>query len=185
MSQEDRPAPAVRRDLEIVPVVYEGERGFLVRDGLGLIERPVILPRDALAVLTLLDGRRSVRDVQLELVRRRGGALIGTEAVEALVAELDAARVLDSPGFRRARRKFVADYARLEVREAALAGSSYPAGAKELAGHLDRLLEEGGGDGPAADPAAALALVAPHIELETGKALYARAYKSIRRLRGR
>lgn len=182
MSQTDRPAPAVRTDLEIVPVVYEGERGFLIRDGLGLIERPVILQRDALSVLALLDGRRSLRDVQLELVRRRGGALVGTEAVEALVAELDAARVLDSPGFRRARQKFVADYARLEVREAVLAGSSYPAGARELADHLDRVLEQDGGDGPAADPAAALALVAPHIELETGKALYARAYRSIRRL---
>jgi AmmeMemoRadiSam system protein B len=182
MSQEDRPAPAVRRDLEIVPVVYEGERSFLVRDGLGLIERPVILQRDALSVLALLDGRRSARDVQLELVRRRGGAFVEMEAVQALVTELDAARVLDSPGFRRARRKFVAEYARLKVREAVLAGSSYPAGAEELAGHLDRLLEQGEGGGRAADPETACALVAPHIELETGKALYARAYASVRRL---
>ena len=182
MNQEERPAPAVRRDLEIVPVVYEGERGFLVRDGLGLIEPPVVLQRDALAVLGLLDGRRSVRDVQLELIRRRGGSFVGTQAVEALVAELDAARVLDSPGFRRARLRFVADYARLDVREAVLAGSSYPAGAKELADHLDRLLEGGDAGGPAADPATACALVAPHIELETGKAVYARAYRAVRRL---
>jgi MEMO1 family protein len=182
MSPEERPAPAVRRDLEIVPVVYEGERCFLVRDGLGLIEPPVILKRDALAVLALLDGRRSVEDIRVELVRRRGGTFIAREAVETLLAELDAARVLDSPGFRRAQRKFVADYARLEVREAVLAGSSYPARAEDLARYLDRLLECGDADGPAADPAAAWALVAPHIELETGKALYAKAYGSVRGL---
>lgn len=182
MSPAERPAPAPRRDLEVVPVVHEGERSFLVRDGLGLVEPPLILKRDALAVLALLDGRRSAGEVRLELVRRRGGTFVAEEAVEALVAELDAALVLDSPRFRRARTKFLTDYARLEVREAVLAGISYPAGAGELTRHLDRILASGGADGPAADPEAACALVAPHIEIETGKALYAKAYRSVRRL---
>ncbi len=182
MSPQERPAPAVRKDLEIVPIVYAGERCFLVRDGLGLVEPPAILRRDALDVLALLDGRRSAEEIRLELVRRRGGTFVAAEAVEALVAELDAARVLDSAGFRRARTKFVSDFARLEVREAALAGASYPADAGDLARHLDRLLGSGEADGPAASPAAACALIAPHIELETGQALYAKAYRSVRRL---
>jgi AmmeMemoRadiSam system protein B len=182
MPRKSRAAPTVRNDLEIVPVVYEGEEGFLIRDALGLIERPVIIQRDALAVLGLLDGRRTALDIQIEIVRRKGGEFLGAGQIEKLLDDLDAARVLDTPRFRRARKKLVDDYARATVREACLAGESYPSGEPALRGYLRFLLEGAEGPGPAVDPKKICALVAPHIELETGKKVFARAYASLRGL---
>jgi AmmeMemoRadiSam system protein B len=182
MPRMSRPAPKIRKDLEIVPVVYEGDRGFLIRDALGLIERPVVIQQDALAVLGLIDGRRTALDIQLELVRRRGGEFVGAEPIEKLLDDLDAAHILDTPRFRRARRRLIGEYGRIPLREACLAGVSYPAGEKELRDYVRSLLECAEGSWPLADPKEICALVAPHIEIETGKKVFAKAYASLRGL---
>jgi AmmeMemoRadiSam system protein B len=182
MPRVSRPAPKIRKDLEIVPVVYEGHRGFLIRDALGLIEKPVVVRRDALAVLGLLDGRRTALDIRFELVRRRGGEPVDPEPIEKLLDDLDAAHVLDTPRFRQARRRLIEEYGRVPLREACLAGLSYPAGEKELRGYVRSVLGCAEEPGRLADPKKICALVAPHIEIETGKRVFAKAYASLRGL---
>jgi len=182
MESPERAAPELRRDLDIIPTVFEGREVFLIKDALGLIEHPVILERDAADIAGLLDGTRSVEDLQACLVRRRGGLLVGRELIEKFLAELDRHYVLNTPRFRRARRKLTADYGRLEVREAFFAGQSYPAETAALGAYLDAVLAGGTKKAPGIDPRTICALVAPHIELEAGKGVYAQAYRSIQRL---
>jgi len=182
MPRENRAGPAVRSDLEIVPIVYDGEEAFLIRDGLGLIEKPIVVQREALAVLGLLDGSRTALDIEAELVRRRGGELIGASLIEELLESLDATHVLDTPRFRRARRKLIEEYGRAPVREAFLAGQSYPAEEKALRDYLRGVLADGAKAGSPADPERTLALAAPHIELQTGNRVFGRAYASLRGL---
>ena len=182
MDSSNRAAPELRKDLEIIPTVFKGRDAFLVRDTLGLIEDPVILERDAAVIVGLLDGERSVEDIQGCLIRRRGGVFIGRDLIEKFLAELDGHYVLDTPRFRRARRKLIADYGRLEVRDAFLAGQSYPSEAIALEAYLHSMLARGKREPPEADPDTICALVAPHIEIETGKGVYARAYRSVQGL---
>ncbi len=172
--------PLIRRDIEIVPTVAEGEHVFVIRDFLGLITKPLLVEQDTLAVLGLFDGRRTIEDVQVEFVRMRRGAFVSTDDIRNLVDVLDAALVLDSPRFRRARERLIEDYSCLDVRESSLAGRAFPAEAEVLRESLEEILREGGEEKPSADPDKIVALVAPHIELETGKTIYGRAYSSIR-----
>ncbi len=181
----EEPIPPVREDLEIIPTSYQGEKAVLVRDFLGLIRDPVILQGDALWIVGLIDGKRTVRDIQLELVRTKGGVLVDAEAVGRVVLDLETSYVLQSARFLSAKRKTLTDYLKLEVRPPSHAGVSYPKQPKELRALLDSILANCGTDVPGEAGDGVMGLVAPHIDLEAGKNVYASAYRSIRSARPR
>ena len=58
--------PNFRSDLEVIPMSYQGQQGVLIRDFLGIIKETVFVHGAGLMVLSLMDGRRSVKDIQLE-----------------------------------------------------------------------------------------------------------------------
>ncbi len=181
-SARDR-TPRLRKDLEIIPTVYEGARAFVVRDHLGLIDRPLLFQGQAVALLGLLDGRNSMEDIQVELVRLQKGVFVASEDILKLLGELDSTFVLDTPRFREAREDMIRQYGRLSVRSPILAGRSYPSDPEELGRTVDLVLENGSGQTlPRGD---VCAVAAPHIEFETGKRIYGRAYAAVRGLKPR
>ena len=181
----DSPVPRIRTDLDIIPTSYQGQRALVVRDRLGLIRNPVILQGDALRLASLIDGKRTVRDIQVELVREKKGMLVDLNQVESIIAELDAAFLLQSHLYHREKERLVAEYARLEVREPSHAGLSYPAHPEELRRFLDSILESGRGEEESRARGQVCAVIAPHIDLEAGKRVYARAYRAIQNARCR
>src|SRR5437762_857785 len=52
--------------------------------------------------LQLFDGRRTLREIQAEMMRAAGGRLLPLDLFTALVQKLDDARFLDGPRFRAA-----------------------------------------------------------------------------------
>ena len=184
MKKED-PIPRVREDLEVIPTSYQGEKALLVRDFLGLIHDPVILQGDALQIVRLIDGKRTVRDIQLELVRLKSGVLVDAEAIGRLILELDSACLLQSGRYRSEKEKTLNDYLKLEVRPPSHAGVSYPARPEELRAFLDSILGNAGTEGSGEAWDGLCGLVVPHIDLEIGKKVYASAYRSIRSARPR
>jgi AmmeMemoRadiSam system protein B len=173
----------MRTDLEIVPTTYQGQPGFVVRDLLGLIQKPLLLQGDALNLLSLADGKRTVREMQVLLVRGRGGVFVSAESIEKQFAELDRVFLLDSQHFRERKRQLVDAYARLKVREAAHAGQSYPGTKKELGRYLDSILELGQEGSGNQSGGAVCGLVVPHIDFHIGGKLYGQAYCAVRHLR--
>ena len=182
MAPQHLDAPRLREDLEIIPAMHGGEKAFLVRDRLGLIENSVLVRSEALFLLGLLDGRHGAEDIQAELIRRGGGVFVSRETIEKFIAELDANYVLDSARFRRARSKLIGEYARLAVRAPHFGGESYPREKPDLEAHLDVLLSASPSRRPECDPAAICGLAAPHIEIESGKLVYSKAYNALRGL---
>lgn len=182
MKKED-PIPRVREDLEVIPTSYKGQKALLVRDFLGLIRDPVILQGDALRIVGLIDGKKTVRDIQLALVRLKSGVLVDAEAIGRLVLELDSACLLQSGRYRSEKERILTDYLKLEVRPPSHAGVSYPARPEELRAYLDSILGSAATEGPAGAWDGLCGLVVPHIDLETGKKVYASAYRSIRSAR--
>jgi hypothetical protein len=177
------PVPRLRQDLEVIPTSYQGEKAFVVRDYLGLIRDPVILQGDALDIVSLIDGARTIRDIQLELVRRKNGVLVEAEAVARLVRQLDSAFLLESGRYLSEKERTLADYLKLETRAAAHAGVSYPAAAEELGAYLDSILGSAGDGESGENPDGLCGLITPHIDLEAGKRVYAAAYRAIRSAR--
>jgi len=178
---KEQPICRRRDDLEIVPTSFRGGPAIVVRDPLGLAAEPVLLRGEAVEVFVLLDGRRTLGDLRTALVRARGGRLVDSADLERLVRELEAAGFLQSPGYEEKKRRLVADYAGLEVREAVHAGASYPAEPDRLREYLETILAGAEGTAPPAGSGGRplLALVAPHIDLEVGRKVYAAAYRAL------
>ena len=79
--------PKLRKDIELFPTYYQAERGVLVRDPLGLIKEPIFLRGEIIELMSLIDGKRNIRDIQIELMRQKRGILISSEEVMQLLSE--------------------------------------------------------------------------------------------------
>lgn len=171
--------PSLRADIELLPTLYQGMKAVLIRDPLGLIEKPILLQGETLEFLSLIDGKRNIRDIQLEIIRRRGGVLINSQDVKRFVSELDSALLLDSEFYRREKKRIIAEYSLLEVRTAFHAGCSYPAEADKLESYLNSFFSE---PKPCLEikDKEIIALISPHIDLEAGRRVYAQAFQSIK-----
>ncbi|MCK4336692.1 MAG: AmmeMemoRadiSam system protein B, partial [Candidatus Aminicenantes bacterium] len=161
---------------------YQGRQGVLIRDFLGVLKDPVFIQGAGLMVLSLMDGRRSLKDIQLELIRQKEGSFISLESVNKVVSEFDAAFLLDSAEYRKKRDQITAGYLAEETREAVLAGTAYPASPEELSAYVESILSENDGERSQSNFSDVRALIAPHIDIKTGRVVYAAAYREVRGL---
>jgi AmmeMemoRadiSam system protein B len=174
---EDK-SPSMRRDLDFIPVQYGGKQMILIRDHLGLVQEGKAIEFPLYQVMTLLDGTRSIRDLQMSLMRQRGGILVGSDEVRSLLDELDRAFLLESERFKKARNQIVERFTSMKVRPCSHCGRSYPLDPSELRKRLEEIL--------GCQPAASLqegkivGLVSPHIDLSVGFQSYASAYQFLK-----
>ncbi|MHC4459119.1 MAG: AmmeMemoRadiSam system protein B [Planctomycetota bacterium] len=167
--------PLMRRDLEFFPVQQGDQQMILIKDHLGLVREGQGIALQLYQFMALLDGTKNVRDLQMELMRQRGGVLVESDEVNRLLEKLDEFYLLDSDNFKSAQKKIVADFAVQEVRPCSHCGRSYPHSASELKERLDEILT--GEQQVQAPDGKITALVAPHIDLNAGAAVYASAYQ--------
>lgn len=171
--------PALRTDIDLMPV-RSGERDLiLVRDPLGIAPEHAALASEVAPYLPLFNGSSTIGDLQVALMRHYGGSIVYRSDAERIVGELSRAGILETDEYREAKRKIVSAFAASGVRPAALAGSAYPADPDELAALLDRILSL---DAPGTSPRPALlrGLACPHIDLRVAERTYAAAFRSIR-----
>jgi len=162
-------------------VDVDGAPGFVLSDPLRLSGDPVVLTPAALRLLQLADGKRTLRDIQVQIARTTGN-IVQFEQIEGLFSALDEKLLLDGPRSREAFEAARAEFHAIRSRPAALAGQSYPDDRAELRAFLDELFSGPKGPGKPAPSAVAddlKALVAPHIDLRRGGAAFAHAYKAL------
>jgi hypothetical protein len=175
------PCPKIRNGIEAVAAEQEGREILVLHDRTG-VSPDLFLDRSAAAVLGLLDGTHTVRDVQVALMRRQGLGFVPLETVERFVRTLDDQFILDNERFEKRWRSLCAQYRAERVRPAAHAGRAYPSDPRELAGQLRGYFQ--GPDGPPrggldATRGTPLGLVLPHIDFHRGGAAYAWGYASL------
>ena len=170
--------PALRRDLEFFPVTHEGQRFILIKDHLGLVKEGMAVGFPLYQVMALLDGTGTMRDLQMTLMRQKGGVIVETDEVQTLISSLDASFLLDSENFRKARDEIVSEFVSKGARPCSHCGRAYPADPSELKTKLDEIL----GHRPAVPETdgKVRALVAPHIDLAVGGRVYASAYGTLK-----
>jgi MEMO1 family protein len=166
------------RAVEAFPVEQQDQTLICLRDPTGLAPEPLMLGMGAYFIITLFDGRMSMRDIQAAFAKRFG-EMIPLEKLGELVDALDRAFFLDSAAFRERERTVREEFLAAPERAAALAGLCYdkdPARLRlELAAFFDP--PDGPGRAPLAKKSAPLAgLIAPHIDPRRGAAAYAHAY---------
>jgi len=170
--------PKIREDLDLFPVQSAGKTVIMIRDRLGLIEEGRGISPELYRLMTMLDGTRSLRDLQLDLIRQQGGRLISIEEVEALLAKLDSSYLLDSPKYREAMKEIIANFSSQKIRYCSHAGLSYPKQEEELRKRLETILASR--EAQSFPNGKITAVVAPHIDLEAGKRVYSSAYQAMK-----
>ena len=118
--------PPLRKDLEFFPLQHGGKQYVLIKDHLGLVQEGKAVELPLYQLMILLDGSRTLRDLQTLLMRLQGGLLVGSDEIERLVDQLDASFLLESDRFIRAREKIVEQFTCLEVRPCSFCGHGYP-----------------------------------------------------------
>ncbi|HDR16759.1 MAG TPA: AmmeMemoRadiSam system protein B [Desulfobacteraceae bacterium] len=171
--------PKVRIDIDFIPVIHEEKRMILIRDDVGLVQEGLALPQNLFEFVAMLDGRRDIRDIQMELMRRNGGNLFDTDEIRGLLEKLDSWYLLDSRHFRESLARITAEFSALSVRPCAFSGRSYPGDKTELRALLEEIISSAKAP-PNAVPSA---IVAPHIDLAAGKTSYAAAYSLLKNTR--
>jgi len=148
-------------------------RYVILWDQLGLNNKPQRMTLAEAQWLRLFDGRRSLRDIQVEAMRQASGQLLPLELFAALVQKLDEALFLEGPRFR--------ERTANPIREPSCLGS-YEADPDALRQQLRRLFTSPKGPGLPREPqpnGRLRAALLPHIDYHRGGATYAWGFKEV------
>ena len=163
----------LRSDMELIPIMHQGKRFVLIRDPLGLVEEGKAVSMSMFQFMTLLDGTRDIRELQIEMMRQRGGMIIGTDEIERLIEELDQSFFLDTERYKDEKKKIIERFKKQEIRPCYHCGRSYPMQKERLNSFIEDILSL---TDPAPPEGEIVALISPHIDIQVGKRLYSLAY---------
>jgi len=128
--------PKLRNGLEAVPVDHQGRRFVVLRDCLGYARDSLLIPVPLAALLNLMNGANSLRELQAHYVRVTG-ELLFMEDLRDFISKLDESLFLESEHFlelvTRERDKFHQD----PLRRMQFGGKSYPLEPPLLRSQLD------------------------------------------------
>ncbi|MDB5310222.1 MAG: Dioxygenase [Gemmataceae bacterium] len=166
--------PSHRPKLRLTLSAEPADGGMVLFDPLR-VGRPVPLTLLGLEIARRFDGKRTLRDVQTEVIRLAGGAIIPLDPIAELAATLDDAFLLESPRFD----------ARVggPVRKPACIGC-YDADPAKLRAQLRELFTAPGGPGLPADPPRSphgklRAALLPHMDFGRGNVTYGWGFKEL------
>jgi len=163
------------RPIDAVAGEHDGRTVLQLYDPAGLTDLVLLVPQDLVHLLVLLDGTRSLDELQTALALR-SRLLLPTEQIGEIVEQLDAALLLESDRFRAHVTELNDSFRRETVRRPCAAGSSYPDDADALTALLDGLIAQVTGARPSGET---VGIIAPHIDFERGGLGYAQAYKGL------
>jgi AmmeMemoRadiSam system protein B len=154
----------------------------VLADASGFSPRAAVLTHSALAIVSLFDGLKDLREIQADLMRSYG-ELVPLEVIEGLVRKLDECLLLESPTFYAHLQEQLEQYRSGGIRPAYMAGDTYPDDPEDLRGVLDGFFTSEKGPGlpgkPRKDTPRVEAVIAPHIDYARGGPLYAWSYREV------
>lgn len=166
------------RYVEAIPLEQEGRDMILLRDTENIIENSLVVSQDVVFLISLMDGKRTLREIQAEYMRAFG-QLIYMEHIEKLVETLDTNLLLNNDNFRKHLACLKEEYENEPVRKARLAGKSYPANRMDLLMFLDDAIN--GGNMENREPVDDITgILAPHIDYARGIGVYKTAYSYLK-----
>src|SRR5262245_51873018 len=124
------------RPLEAFPVEDADGRFIILRDPAGFQNEPIAVRPEGYLALSLMDGSRSLSEIQAEFGRRTNHVL-PMEDLRAMVASLDERLLLESEHFRRFRAEVEREFAASPTRAAVHVEAVYPAEVSALTGVLE------------------------------------------------
>jgi len=169
------PVPPLRRDVQVIPVRDNGRDLLIFHDPRSISPPGFALDGSVQPLLSLIDGHKSLS--QISAYFKPG--VSATKLLE-FVQILDRQKLLESPYFIYLANNIEEEFERSNLRQPALAGSSYPEDPDELKHFMDQTMDHAGEN--ISGDANLKALYAPHIDLKVGSKQYAEAFSTIKHL---
>ncbi|MFO1051293.1 MAG: AmmeMemoRadiSam system protein B [Planctomycetota bacterium] len=171
----DHPLPRpVLRALNARPAEWEGRRGLVLEDPLGLIEGAVFVPEHLVPVLARLDGTRTTADIEQEYAA--AGDPLPDGFLLDLLRQLDEGLLLEGEVLHTTIERTATAFLAAGLRPAHSAGThGYPEDPDACREALCAML----GPPPRVTAPTARGLIAPHIDLGRGADGYAAAYRAL------
>jgi len=176
---KDRPK---LRNIDAFPAEVSGQKVICLRDPLNLSGKILFVPIPAFFLISLLDGKHSIQDIQAEFMRRFG-ELLYREKIQSLVEQLDDHFLLESERFWEMDRQIREDFRNSPFRPMVLAGESYEGDPQRLEEEIRGFFRKPEGPGEPAENGGKerlAGIIAPHIDFHRGGNCYAFAHKAIR-----
>lgn len=168
------PIPPIRFDIQRIPIQQNGHNLIYFYDSMGYATPDFAIPSDAEAILSLIDGNRSI-----ENMLKFSSEEVTKEEILGYVRFLDEHGILDSNAFAEHAENLELAYEQSPIRNCRTAGGSYP----EEPGELKVFLEKAFRDNESSEPvSSAKALYAPHIDPRVGISSYVKAFSAIKNL---
>jgi len=166
----DEKLPAIR-PLDVTPFRAEDdEMRFALRDQTQIATQVLAISPAGYFVLAQLDGRRSCNDIRAAFLEQFGRS-ISAEQIESMLAELDAALLLDTDRYRNAYRQRRDEYLASSVRDNR---ARWPDEAS-LRDELRQLIESEQFE----HDGAIVGAIAPHLDYARGAPCYAATYRRL------
>jgi AmmeMemoRadiSam system protein B len=169
------------RPVEAFPVKMNEQEFICVRDPETLAEQPIFLNKILLYLVSRMDGKHTLRDIQADYFRI-AGEILPIETLEDLVIQLDEQHYLDGPSFQSYYQGLISEYKRSPSRPARHAGSAYEANCDALLAQMTSYFSSP--DGPSNNLVPDISrpvrgLISPHIDFTRGGPTYAHAYRAL------
>ena len=161
------------RWVEVLPVSQDGREMFYLKDPEGLTEKSLVVSRDVLFLIALMDGKRSLRDLQEEYVRA-SGTLVHLEQIQSVVEAMDTGLLLENERFQSSLRDFKREYELAPYRSPCCSGRSYPEEREKLLGYLEKMFTQ---TQPPDVSGEIQGILAPHIDYTRGYKVYQQTYR--------
>jgi len=169
------------RPIDAFPIQQSGHDMIGIKDPTGICPEIVFVSPETFFLISLMDGTNTLRDLQAAYLRRYG-ALLFTEKIEELIAQLNACHLLDNRYFQDYLGRMREAFKKAATREAVFAGKGYEANPEQLKATIQGYFTGKDGPGlPSGDERkrSIKGIVAPHIDLARGGTCYAHAYKAL------
>ncbi|WP_138431850.1 AmmeMemoRadiSam system protein B [Fodinibius saliphilus] len=170
------PIPPLRKDLQIFPVEENGRSYLYFYDQRGYATPEMALHKQAGTVLNLLDGEKSINDLEPFL-----GKDLSKDDLLEFVQFLDKNRILQSTHFEQHAYRKEKEYEESTIHQSVTAGNSYPADPTELKNYLNEAFNNYTPKNGTADKNPK-ALYAPHIDPRVALNSYVEAFAPLKHL---
>lgn len=165
------------RFIEAVPFVQDEQELILLRDAEGVVEQALAVTREVAFMISLMDGSRTLREIQADFMRATG-EMVYMERIEELVRLMDENLMFQGDRYYSYMKGLRDEYDRRPAREAHLAGKSYSSNPIELLAFLEEMFESAkDGVVPSGE---ITGILAPHIDYQRGAGVYRQVYRYLK-----
>jgi len=172
------------RPVTAFPVMYSGKEMICFKDLSGLGDNTILVPKPVFLIISMLDGKNSVRDIQAAYMRRFGNMLF-SDHIQKIIDDLDKNLFLEGERFEAYQQRLITEFKEAATRPFLSLGDGRdrePARVKkELASYYDH--PDGPGKSfPEIASGDIKGIMVPHIDYMRGGPCYAWGYKCMETL---